>query len=301
MRRSSHSRDAEVVPLITSLASTGTATGRPAIGSLTMTAAITQLLPYPASHARGAEPPQNQPAARTSFPRRRNSASSTATVTGCPAGTSSATTWAGGYPDCRAAPARPGGLPGYLPRPHRRHPRQPHLLVTFARLHGTELVADGLIAAGGLASLVAELKAHLADPATITSTACSARAAVTIGHLPAGPEPGKPGRSRPSSKRRPTVSRLARSRYATSDRALEPAGHVRNAPDRRLGIDEQRKRAARSLAQVALIWRSCRTGDRGGGTQIDLRRRLADVIELAGGHGQAKRLPERKEAPISRR
>ena len=42
------------------------------------------------------------------------------------------------------------------------------LLVTFARLHGAELVADGLIAAGELASLVAELKAHLADPATIT-------------------------------------------------------------------------------------------------------------------------------------
>lgn len=42
------------------------------------------------------------------------------------------------------------------------------LLVTFAKLHGAELVADGLIAAGELASLVAELEAHLADPATIT-------------------------------------------------------------------------------------------------------------------------------------
>lgn len=39
-------------PLITSLAGTGTATGRLTIGSLTMTAAITQLLPYPLSHAR---------------------------------------------------------------------------------------------------------------------------------------------------------------------------------------------------------------------------------------------------------
>jgi hypothetical protein len=67
--------------------------------------------------------------------------------------------------------------------------------------------------------------------------------------------------------------------------------------ERRLGIDEQRKRAARSLAQIALIWRSCRTGDRSGGTQIDLRRRLADVIEPAGGHGQAKRLLEGKEVP----
>ncbi len=42
------------------------------------------------------------------------------------------------------------------------------LLVTFAKLHGAALVADGLVAAGELASLVAELEAHLADPATIT-------------------------------------------------------------------------------------------------------------------------------------
>jgi SAM-dependent methyltransferase len=43
-----------------------------------------------------------------------------------------------------------------------------NLLVTFARLHGTELVAEGLVAADELASLIAELEAHLADPATIT-------------------------------------------------------------------------------------------------------------------------------------
>jgi SAM-dependent methyltransferase len=42
------------------------------------------------------------------------------------------------------------------------------LLVTFAKLHGAALVADGLVAADELASLVAELEAHLADPATIT-------------------------------------------------------------------------------------------------------------------------------------
>lgn len=42
------------------------------------------------------------------------------------------------------------------------------LLVTFAKLHGAELVADGLVAADELASLMAELEAHLADPATIT-------------------------------------------------------------------------------------------------------------------------------------
>jgi SAM-dependent methyltransferase len=42
------------------------------------------------------------------------------------------------------------------------------LLVTFAKLHGAALVADGLVAADELASLVAELAAHLADPGTIT-------------------------------------------------------------------------------------------------------------------------------------
>jgi SAM-dependent methyltransferase len=42
------------------------------------------------------------------------------------------------------------------------------LLVSFAKLHGAELVADGLIAADELASFVDELEAHLADPATIT-------------------------------------------------------------------------------------------------------------------------------------
>jgi hypothetical protein len=42
------------------------------------------------------------------------------------------------------------------------------LLVTFARPHGAKLAADGRIAAGERASLVTELKVHLADPATMT-------------------------------------------------------------------------------------------------------------------------------------
>jgi SAM-dependent methyltransferase len=42
------------------------------------------------------------------------------------------------------------------------------LLVTFAKLHGADLVADGLVAGDELAVLVDELGAHLADPATIT-------------------------------------------------------------------------------------------------------------------------------------
>jgi SAM-dependent methyltransferase len=42
------------------------------------------------------------------------------------------------------------------------------LLVSFAKLHGAALVADELVTADELASLVDELAAHLADPATIT-------------------------------------------------------------------------------------------------------------------------------------
>ena len=42
------------------------------------------------------------------------------------------------------------------------------LLVSFAKLHSAALVADGLVTAGELASLVTQLEAHLADPATIT-------------------------------------------------------------------------------------------------------------------------------------
>ena len=45
MRRASHSRDADMVPLITSFAITGTATGREIMGSRTRTASTTQLFP----------------------------------------------------------------------------------------------------------------------------------------------------------------------------------------------------------------------------------------------------------------
>ena len=47
IRRASHSLDADVVPLTTSFASTGSATGRARNGSVTTMAATTQLLPYP--------------------------------------------------------------------------------------------------------------------------------------------------------------------------------------------------------------------------------------------------------------
>jgi hypothetical protein len=45
MRRASHSRDEELVPLMTSLAATGMATGLLAMGSRTTMPATTQLLP----------------------------------------------------------------------------------------------------------------------------------------------------------------------------------------------------------------------------------------------------------------
>ena len=92
MRRASHSRDAELVPLTTSFASTGSATGRSQNGSRTMTAMTTQLLPRPVFTGPCADPSWNQDAAQTFFPRRRNRVSSTAARTGSPAGTSSDTT-----------------------------------------------------------------------------------------------------------------------------------------------------------------------------------------------------------------
>jgi hypothetical protein len=56
MRQASHSREPELVSLITSLASTGTATGRLIMGSHATTAATTQLLPYPVLAGPWAEP-----------------------------------------------------------------------------------------------------------------------------------------------------------------------------------------------------------------------------------------------------
>ena len=56
IRRAGHSRDAELVSLMTSLASTGMATGLRTAGSRTTTAAITQLLPYPVFAGPGADP-----------------------------------------------------------------------------------------------------------------------------------------------------------------------------------------------------------------------------------------------------
>src|SRR5579872_5176577 len=80
-------------------------------------------------------------------------------------------------------------------------------------------------------------------------------AAVVIGHLPAGLEPGRLGQFRPQQlKRRPTVSRPARSRYATSGRGPSLAYHPRNAPDRRLGAVENR---ADYACDCALIIELC--------------------------------------------
>ncbi len=76
MRQASHSREAEFVSLMTSLASTGMATGRRTAGSFTTMAAITQLLPYPVFAGPGADPSRNQEAAQTFLPRRRDPARS---------------------------------------------------------------------------------------------------------------------------------------------------------------------------------------------------------------------------------
>jgi hypothetical protein len=56
IRRASYSLEAELVSLITSLASTGSATGRLIIGSFTTMAATTQLLPYPVLAGPAADP-----------------------------------------------------------------------------------------------------------------------------------------------------------------------------------------------------------------------------------------------------
>ncbi len=65
MWRASHSREDEVVHLMTSLAGSGIATGRRIAGSFTMIAAITQLLPCPVFAGPCAEPSWNQEAAQT--------------------------------------------------------------------------------------------------------------------------------------------------------------------------------------------------------------------------------------------
>jgi len=72
------------------------------------------------------------------------------------------------HPDCCASPDSARWASGAVALPHRRHRRQPALPVTFAKLHSAELIADGQISAGELASLAAELETHLADAVTIT-------------------------------------------------------------------------------------------------------------------------------------
>jgi hypothetical protein len=56
IRRASHSREAEFVPLTTSFTMTDSATGREQQGSFTMIARITQLFPRPALRFPGADP-----------------------------------------------------------------------------------------------------------------------------------------------------------------------------------------------------------------------------------------------------
>ena len=144
-----------------------------------MTAAITQLLPYPASARLGAEPSRNQPAARTLLPAvagRRVIDRDRDRLSGRDQQRHTMGRRLPGLPR-DAGPGR-AGFRAVYPCPHRSTRDNHTLLVTFASLHGAELAADRLTAAGEPASLAAERKAHLADPATITlyRLPCQARA-----------------------------------------------------------------------------------------------------------------------------
>src|SRR5260370_218560 len=126
IRRASHSREAEFVSLMTSLASTGMATGRRTAGSRTTTAAITQVLPYPVFAGPGADPSWNQDAAHTFLPRRRNRGSSIATPPACPPGTTTPTpTRPTPRPTPPGAPARPERAWTACPTPLPRGPGPP--------------------------------------------------------------------------------------------------------------------------------------------------------------------------------
>ena len=92
MRRASHSREADVVPLMTSFAMTGTATGLETMGRKTRTASTTQLFPKPVFAGPWADPSWNHDAAQTFFPRLLNKVSSMRTSTGSPSPTSSSMT-----------------------------------------------------------------------------------------------------------------------------------------------------------------------------------------------------------------
>jgi len=155
MRRASHSREAEFVSLRTSLASTGMATGRRTAGSRTTTAAITQLLPYPVFAGPGADPSWNQDAAHTFFPRLLKRMSSIATVTGSPAGTSSATNQAGdGQAQVIGIPAGTGEeevRPVMAPGPGQSRPGQhaAHTPLSGLRQEPAGQAAEGTERRGG--------------------------------------------------------------------------------------------------------------------------------------------------------
>jgi hypothetical protein len=59
-------------------------------------------------------------------------------------------------------------------------------------------------------------------------------AAVVIGHLPAGLEPGKLGQFRSTVKRKPTVNRWACHAMPPTSERQSTEGDPRNAPDRRI-------------------------------------------------------------------
>jgi hypothetical protein len=57
-------------------------------------------------------------------------------------------------------------------------------------------------------------------------------------------------------------------------------------------VDKQRKRVARALAQIAVVWRGCRASDGTGGLQTHLRGRLAGAVLVPGGQNQTVARPD---------
>jgi hypothetical protein len=131
-------------------------------------------------------------------------------------------------------------------------------------------------------------------------------AAVVIGHLPAGLEPGKAGPVPvPAVKRKANVSRLARSRYATNGQVPIHGSPPRSAPYRRLrarGLSANTLVADGHMRRLCAWWLHAAGRENGrrlrlAGWRIPARRiRPGRPREISDGHGpgrvqSSKRVP----------